>query len=82
MAFTPKAKKTSLQYTSPENLDNKEESEGDIKGSNLHGKQKKITSPELNGKMGIMEQGRRGEEGRRAEKNIYLNKKKLKKTKK
>ncbi len=33
-----KAKKTSLQITIPENLDNDEDPKRDIHGSNLHGK--------------------------------------------
>ena len=33
-----KQRKTSLQFTIPENLDNKEDPKRDIHGSNLHGK--------------------------------------------
>ena len=36
--FKHKAKKTSLQTTIPENLDNHEDSKRDIHRSNLHGK--------------------------------------------
>ena len=36
--FKHKAKKTSLQFTIPENLDNDEDPKRDIHGSNLHGK--------------------------------------------
>ena len=37
-AFGHKAKKTSLQFTIPENLENNEDPKKDIHGSNLHGK--------------------------------------------
>ena len=36
--FKHKAEKTSLQFTIPENLDNKEDPKRDIHRSNLHGK--------------------------------------------
>ena len=41
MAFRHKAKKTSLQLTIPENIDNSEDPKRDLHGSNLHGKRKR-----------------------------------------
>ena len=46
VTFSHKEKNNSLQFTTPENLDNKENPKRDIYGSNLHGKQKKTRSPE------------------------------------
>ena len=37
-AFRHKVKKTSLQFTTPENLDNNKDPKRDIHGSNLQGK--------------------------------------------
>ena len=46
VVFKHKAKKASLQTTIPENLDNNEDTRRDLYRSNLHGKQKKTSSPE------------------------------------
>ena len=46
VVFKHKAKKTSLQITVPENLDNNADTKRDLNRSNLHGKKEKTRSPE------------------------------------
>ena len=73
MIFRHKAKKTSLQITITENLDNNEDPRRNINGSNLNGSKKR---QDLLSKLGAWEPWVRikgkGEEEKGAEKNVEL----------